>query len=80
MSFRRHHYIGGLHIAMNDSRGVGLCERVGDLHSIAQDFVKTEPIASDQLVDRLPGDQLHREIVGSIVVADVVNRNDVVMV
>jgi hypothetical protein len=59
LAFRGQHHVRRLEIAVHDSGGVSLAERVGDLHGGALDFAQTHSGARDQLVERFAGNQFH---------------------
>ena len=54
-------------------RGV---ERVGDLDAEIEDLVDRQRLAGDVLIERLPVEQLHRDELPALELADVVDRAD----
>ena len=73
----RQHDVAGLQIAMDDSLPVRLVERVGDLDGEAQRLVERKPASAEPFGERLAFEQLHDEVFGLAVVADVVEGADV---
>jgi hypothetical protein len=50
---------------MDDAPAVGVCERRGDLHAVAENRLDGEPGVANQLGQRLPLDDLHRDVQAS---------------
>src|SRR4051794_28635508 len=72
----RPHDVAWLQIAVNDAVPVRLVERVGDLDQRAERFAYRKGATPDPLVQRLPFDVLHHEILRALVQAYVVQRAD----
>ena len=68
--------IGGLHIAVDDPLRVGVIERASDLlHQIERRREAAEALQA--LIQRAPGDQFGHEVEGAVIVAEVVDAEDV---
>ena len=65
---------------MYDPRFMRRRERVGDLHSVAQRLVDSEPMRADQVGERLAGDVLHHHVILIVHREDVVDGDDVGMI
>ena len=65
---------------MNDAGRVRLRQRVGDLDGILQRFIEPQPLAPDQLVERLARHVLHGDELHAVRIRDVVDVNDIGMV
>ena len=75
---RLHKDVGRLHVAMDDVVAMGIAERRADLLQNAQPVGHGELRAgADQLVQRLALHALHHNVGGSVVVAQVVNGDDI---
>ena len=72
-----HHHVARLEIAVNDTRGVGRCQRVGDLDAACDCRVQRQRFPADHLVEGLALDQLHRDEVAVACLRDLVDRDDV---
>ena len=77
---RRHQDIGRLEVAVDNPARVRRVERLGQLHSNRQGLGEREGPPRDSCGKRLPLDQLHRDEMPAIGLADVVNRADIRMV
>ncbi len=64
---------------MRDPGAVGVMQGVGDLRAIAQDLSERKRPAADALRERLALDVLHDQVLGAVLVPDVVQRTDVRM-
>ncbi len=75
MTAARHHDVLRLEVAMNDPAGVCAREPVGyrgeDLHDLSDISRRAGPV-----VERLPVDDLHREVMDGVGRSRIVNRND----
>ncbi len=76
-ALRVHHDVGGLQIAMHDSSGMRGRQPIGHLHRHAQGFGEPHALARNQLVERLPIDQLHHDEGLSILFANLVDGDDI---
>jgi len=71
------HDVRRLQVAMDDSRGMGGSEGVGDGDAVPECLVDPQPPSMHQAIERLAVDVLHDEEVEVPLAADVVNRADV---
>ena len=62
---------------MDDARGVGLGQPVGDLGGVSEGFAELEPPAADKLVEGSPVDVFHDDEIQAAVGDDVVDDDDV---
>ncbi len=62
---------------MDDARGVGLGQPIGDLDGVPESVVELDPLAADQLVERLPLNELHDDEIPALIGGDVVDDDDV---
>ena len=74
------HDVAGLEVAVDDAGAVRAVERVGDLRADAQHVGERQRPAREARGQRLALDQLHHQVVGVALAADVVQRADVRMV
>ena len=74
----RDHQVLGLQIPVDDSGRVRLGEALGDLDAVVEQLFRRQGIArDDELAQRLALDELHRDVEGTVGLADVVDREDV---
>ena len=71
------HDVRRLQIAVHDALPMGALERSRDLFADRQDLVERQTSALDPARQRLSLDELHDQVVGLLIVADVVERADV---
>ena len=74
------HHVPGLEVAMHDTVPVSAVESIGDLRSVAQHLVRWQRPLGDPIGQRLALEQLHHEVVGPVLLTDVVECADVGMV
>ena len=78
---RRHHHVRGFQVAMHDSGRVSDSQRVGNLRGIFQRIANPQSFAADQVMERLTGHQLHRDVLDGLALqllcVDVVDGDDV---
>jgi hypothetical protein len=74
---RRNHDVGWLEVAVNDSLRVRRLQRVRDLAAITQNLIHRHWPAGQKLIEAFATDQLHDQILQSILLADVVHAADV---
>ena len=80
LAFRRHHHVRALEVAMHDAPRVRVRQRAGQLLPVPQDLLDRQRAAGHPLAERLPFDELHRDVGLAIGFAHVVDRADVGMV
>ncbi len=76
----RDHQILRLQIAMNDSNCVRFGESVGNLRGDGDSFAEWNWARGQQFPHRLPSNQFHGDVVGSVHVTKFINRDDVGMI
>ena len=64
-------------VAMDDARRVGCRQCAGDGDGILQNVRDGQSTAGNQLLERLPGYELHHHEVGSVGLVDLVDGDDV---
>ena len=64
---------------MHDALAVRAIERVGDLGSVTQRLIQRQRSLGQPVRERLPFQQLHDEVLGSVLMPHVVERADVRM-
>ena len=74
---RGQHDVPRLQITMDDPGAMGLVERVGDLERVPDEPVDRQSAALQPLRERLTFQILHDEIVGAVLMPDVMERADV---
>jgi len=75
----RQHDVAGLQIAVDDSAPVRRIERAGDLDADPQGLVDRQRAFAQPIRQRLALEELHDQVVGSVLVAHVVKRANVRM-
>ena len=71
------HDVAGLQIAVDDAGAMRGLECRGDLTGVAQRLRERERSGGEPRGERVPVQQLHHDVVGAAVDADVVDRADV---
>ena len=71
-----HHDVGRLQVPVDDASFVRGGQRVCRLNRVVQRIFQAEPLAADQLIEGLPGDELHRNEVDPVFGGDVVDGDD----
>src|SRR5207245_4740767 len=74
------HDVAGCQIAVSDPLAVSLVQRVSNLDGVAQHLLKWQRAFLQPFCQRLAFHVFHHQIVGSAVLADVVERADVRMI
>jgi hypothetical protein len=72
--------IGGLDVAMENAGAVRRIKRIGDLDAEVDRLMDLDRPVRQQLAQGLPLEQLHHEVGSALVLADVVDRADILMV
>ncbi len=73
----RDHDVLGLQVPVDDARAVRLGEALGDLRGEVEELARRNGLRGDELAQRAPLDQLHRDVRRFAGCADVVDRQDV---
>src|SRR5262249_14493861 len=73
----RQHDVAGLQVAVNDALLVRLVQGGRDLDSVAEDLLGRERSAAEAVCQRLALQELHDQVLGAVLVADVVEREAV---
>ena len=73
----RDHHVLGLQIPVNDARGVGLGETVGDLEGQVQESPRGQRAGVQHFAQGLAVHELHRDVRGRVGRPDLMNRHDV---
>ena len=72
----REHHVARLQVAVDDSLPVRLVERVRDLDSEAKHLLRRESSPGEAILERLPLEELHDEVLDPAFAPDVVERAD----
>ena len=72
----REHHVARLQVAVDDSLSVRLVERVRDLDSEAKHLLRRESSPGEAILERLPLEELHDEVLDPAFAPDVVERAD----
>ena len=72
----RHHDVGGLDVAVDDSPRVAVVEGLGDLDADVHDLAEAQRLVADQAQQGRPADERHDEEERALVPAEVVDRHD----
>jgi len=72
--------VGRLNVAVDDARGMGGIQRVGDLDAQRDDRVRLHGLAGDVVLQRRPFQEFHRNESPALKLANVVESADVGMV
>src|SRR5690348_7858320 len=75
-----HHDIGGFEVTMYDTGSVRRSQPVGKLDCIVERQIQLDSIRGNRLVERLTGNELHRNKIGAFKLVDIVDGDDVRMV
>ena len=78
-SVRAQHDVFGFDVAVNDARRVRRIQRIGDLHGDVQRVKLRQGFAFDSPAQRFAFDVVAGDVMNALMLADVVNRNDVRM-
>jgi hypothetical protein len=73
---RRHHHVGGLQVAVDDALLVGRGQSVREGRSDRHQALDRHPALGDELVERLPLDELHGQEVDALGLLDGVHGDD----
>ena len=76
----RDHDVAWLQITMNDTCFVRPAQRIGDVGAVPQHLISRQWSFRQNVRKRLTLDELHHEVVNSVLVTDIVNRADVRMI
>lgn len=79
MTTRGDHDVRGLEVAVHDAALVRVPDRVRERQREVHDFGQRELSLRDDLRERAPFDQLERDVVAALRLADFVDRRDVRM-
>ncbi len=74
---RREDHVGRLEVAVDDAAAVRAVEGFCDLDAVPDRFVERQVAASEPLGQALALEILHHQVLGAVLVADVVQRADV---
>ncbi len=75
--FRRDHDVRRLQVAVDDADRVRLGECVRDLDRITQNVVERQALGGNQLVEAPAGDELHGDEVRALILANLIDMDDV---
>ena len=73
----RDHHVRRFQIAMHDRLTMGLVERVGHLHGVANRLVGRQRSLQQAVRERLAFQVFHDEVLGPVMLSDVIERADV---
>ena len=76
----RHHHIARLQIPVNDSLAMRCGQRVSQLDRVGDRLIERQCASCEALGERPALDQFHHQVLGSILIADIVQGADVRMV
>ena len=76
---RCEHDVARLQVAVNEALAVGVIERIGDLRSICQQFLRRQRSAGEAIVQRFTFQVLHDEEGNPVLLANIEQRTDVRM-
>ena len=74
------HNIRRLKVAMDNARGMGAAEAFCDLDGYSEGFIQAQALAGNAGVKGLPSHVLHYQEVEAVLLADIVNGDDVGMI
>ena len=73
----RQHQVLGLQVAVDDAVGVGAREGARRLRGEVEELAERQRLVRERLAQRAALHQLHRDVEGALLVADVEHRHDV---
>jgi hypothetical protein len=80
LRFGRYHHVGRFDVAVDDPCPMCRCQRIGDLLRVVDRLRQRQCLMGDELVERFAWDVFHDQVIDTVVVGNIMQRDNVRMV